>query len=258
VTPTPRLTRRRRLAIRRRAAVVRSTSNHLLQRQIAGVCIAALSAGCASVATSRTGDVPVAGRPGLVMVLLTPSVQWAPRAPEEMLEPAVEAAVAACERSRGTRCGERATPGEARARFSRDENERVHVFVVLGDIEAGASYEIRVRWLGPDGGVAARMAMRLRTPEPTLHAATLTADFWLDAKTMRPGRWRAEVAVNGEVEAERTFEVIGLARSLRARARAVAPPFLQPPRIALDHAVAPPYTLPIVRDRASARSESSR
>jgi hypothetical protein len=30
---------------------------------------------------------------------------------------------------------------------------------------------------------------------------------------MRPGRWRAEIAVNGEVEAERTFEVIASVRA---------------------------------------------
>lgn len=213
MTPTPRLTRCRRLPIRRRAAVVRSTSNHLLQRQIAGVCIAALSAGCASAATSRTGDMPVGSRPGAVSVLLTSSVRWEPRSREEMLEPAVKAAVAACERSGWTGCGSRAIPGEPRDQFSRDEHERVHVFIVLADVEPGRSYEIRVRWLGPDGGVAARVTKRVFSPEPAPPGFTLTADFWVEVRTIRPGRWRVEVAVNGDVEADRTFEVVASARA---------------------------------------------
>jgi hypothetical protein len=138
-----------------------------------------------------------------------------------MLDPRIKAAIAACGRSGETDCGSRAIPGDSRDRFSRDEHERVHVFIVLADVEWGRSYEVRVRWFGPDGGVSARFTKRALTPELAVPGYTLSADFWVVTKTMRPGRWRAEVAVNGEVEAERTFEVVA---STRARGGSLAPP----------------------------------
>jgi hypothetical protein len=125
----------------------------------------------------------------------------------------MKAAIAACERSGETACGSRAIPGEPREQFSQSENERVHVFVTLGDVEPGRSYEMRVRWIGPDGGVTARMTKRLFSPELALPGVTLTGDFWLEVRTIRPGRWRVEVAANGEVEADRPFEVVASARA---------------------------------------------
>jgi hypothetical protein len=56
------------------------------------------------------------------------------------------------------------------------------------------------------------MTKRLLSPELALPGFVLTGDFWLEVRTIRPGRWRVEVAVNGEVEADRTFEVVALAR----------------------------------------------
>jgi hypothetical protein len=124
------------------------------------------------------------------------------------------AAVAACERSGGgTGCRERRTPGEPRDRYSRDENERVHVFVTVTDLQPRRWYECRVRFYGPDGGIFARLTKRVQAPDP-LHAShELFFVFESATRSMRPGRWRVEIAVNDEVEGERTFEVVGSARA---------------------------------------------
>ena len=207
------LTPSRRRAMQPRAVAVRPRLSRLFSGRVGCVCAAALLAGCVSAVTSRMGDAPTGGRPGVVTVLLTSSVRWEPRSREQMLEPRVKAAIAACEQSGETGCGSRAIPGEPREQFSQSENERVHIFVTLGDVEPGRSYEMRVRWFGPDGGVTARMTKRLFSPELALPGFVLTGDFWLEVRTIRPGRWRVEIAVNGEVEADRTFEVVASARA---------------------------------------------
>src|SRR5262249_59943954 len=102
----------------------------------------------------------------------------------------------------------RRVPGEPGDEYSPDEHDRVHVCVTLAVIESGSSYETRIRWFGPDGGVAARMTERYITPQG-FSGLSINLDFWADVKKLKPGRWRVEVAVNGEVEAERTFEGIG-------------------------------------------------
>jgi len=129
-----------------------------------------------------------------------------------MADPAVKAAIAACKQSGETDCETHAVPGEPRDQFSREEHERVHVFIILGDVEPQRSYEIQLRWFGPDGGMAARFTRRAITPSLAARGFTVTADYWLETKAMRPGRWKAEIAVNGEVEAERTFDLVGAAR----------------------------------------------
>ena len=120
----------------------------------------------------------------------------------------MKAAIDSCRRSGGVECGRRARPGRPQERFVREENGRVHVFVTLGDVEPGRIYECRTRWLGPDGGMAMRQELRVIAPDPAERGHSLMFDFWADTPGMASGRWRVEVAVNGELEAERAFEVV--------------------------------------------------
>src|SRR5262249_19892085 len=113
------------------------------------------------------------------------------------------------------RCERETTPGRERDRFSPDEHERVYAFVVLQDLEPARSYEISARWYGPDGGVAARATKRLIVPQAAKPSFTIELYFWSAAKTLKPGRWRVEITINGDVEANRAFEVIGSTRAQR-------------------------------------------
>ena len=59
------------------------------------------------------------------------------------------------------------------------------------------------------------MTKRMISPEPA-QGMTMSGDFWVEIARLRPGPWRVEVAVNGDVEAERAFEVIGSTRAQRS------------------------------------------
>ncbi|HEY7140118.1 MAG TPA: hypothetical protein VIE44_08480 [Methylomirabilota bacterium] len=162
---------------------------------------------------------PAGRRPGMVAVLITSSVRLEPFSEEEMLDPRLKVVIGACERNRLPDCRSRLVPGEPRDQFSQAEHDKVHVYVTLAVVEAGRAYDTRIRWFAPDGGVAARMTQRHVVPRPSLPGLRLTGDFWAEVKKLRPGRWRVEVAVNDEVEAERTFEVIGSTRTDGPRSR---------------------------------------
>jgi hypothetical protein len=202
----------RRLAVRLGVLVVRVRSTLVFKRCAEGVCIAVLLVGCTSGVTRM--DDGALGRAGTVTIVLTASIQSQPFSEADLAQGPVATAVAACERSGGgTTCKERRTPGEPQDRFSRDANERVHVFVGLTDLESRRWYECTVRFFGPDGGVFARVTKRILSPDPVHPSQQLFFIFESPTRAMRPGRWRAEIAVNGEVEAERTFEVIASVRA---------------------------------------------
>jgi hypothetical protein len=203
----------RRLAVRLGGLVAWVRSALVFKRCAEEVCIAVVLVGCTSGATTRIDDGAL-GRAGIVTIVLTASIQSQPFSEADLAQGPVATAVAACERSGGgTACKERRTPGEPQDRFSRDANERVHVFVSLIDLEPRRWYECTVRFFGPDGGVFARVTKRIQSPDPVHPSHQLFFIFESSARAMRPGRWRAEIAVNGEVEAERTFEVIASVRA---------------------------------------------
>jgi hypothetical protein len=171
-----------------------------------------LLVGCASGAT-RTEEAS-AGRAGLLTIVLTASVRREPLSATELADAATAAAVASCERSGGgTSCKERWVPGEPQERFSRDANERLHVIVALTDLEPRRRYECSIRLFGPDGGLAARLTKRLQSPDSVNPIHRLTFIFDSATGSMRPARWKVEITVNGDVEGERTFEVVGSART---------------------------------------------
>jgi hypothetical protein len=147
-------------------------------------------------------------------VVLTATVERRPYSSAELADTITAGAVAECERmGGGTPCRDIRTPGEPQDRFSRDSNERVYVFVTLKNLEPRRSYECRARFFGPDGGVFARVTQRMLTSDRLPLSYELFVIFESGTRAMRPGRWKVEVAVNGEVEAERTFEVIGSTRT---------------------------------------------
>lgn len=189
--------------------------SHSLGGRVGGLIAAIYLAGCVSGAMSHTGDVPAGHRPGIISVTLTSEIRSRPYSPETLSRPDVTAAIAMCEQMFGSEghCRIDTTPGAELDRFTREEHERVYVFVVLRDLQPGRLYEVSSRWFGPDGGVTARASKRLTVPDSAKPSLSLDLQFWSALRTMRPGRWRVEIAVNGEVEADRTFEVIGSTRA---------------------------------------------
>ncbi len=194
-----------------RPIVARPRVVAVLARHATGACLAAVLAGCASAPT-RTEEAP-AGRAGVVTVMLTGSAKRETLSEAELTDASTAAAVASCERSGGgTGCRERWTTGEPQDRFSRDANERLHVVVVLADLEPRRRYECSLRLFGPDGGMYVRATKRLESPQLIHSSLRLTFVFESATGAMRPGRWKVEITVNGEVEGERMFEVVGSAR----------------------------------------------
>jgi hypothetical protein len=207
----------------------------VLRRHATGACLAVVLAGCAS-ATTRTEEAP-AGRVGVVTIVLTASVRREPLSATDLADSETAAAVASCERSGGgTSCKEHWVLGDPQDRFSRDANERLHVVVALTDLEPRRRYECTIRLFDPDGGLVARLTKRLQSPDSVHPKHRMTFVFDSATGTMRPGRWKVEIAVNGDVEGERTFEVVGSAR-------------VQPP-------AAPPSASPAARLSAPASDSS--
>jgi hypothetical protein len=125
-------------------------------------------------------------------------------------EPVLRAAIDSCEKQGFRNCHERKKPGDARTQFSRTKDDRVFAYVSMGGLRPERDYECAVRWIGPDGGVRARLARAFRTPAglPQDFTYNCTFDWRLRGSLSEIGRWRVEIAINGQVEGERSFEVI--------------------------------------------------
>lgn len=167
--------------------------------------ISALLAACAAVPDRARPEV----RPRLVVVELASQITYAQFSTEELADPATRAAIASCEKQGFSRCHERRKPADSRTQFSRTRDERVFAHVTLGGLHPEQDYECAVRWIGPDGGVRARLARTLRTPAgiPQDFVYNCTFDWRLRDSLTELGRWRVEIAINGQVEGDRSFEV---------------------------------------------------
>lgn len=165
--------------------------------------ISALLAACATVPDRARPEL----RPQFVLVELTSQITYAPFSTEELADPVLKAAMALCEKQGFRHCRERPTPADSRTQFSRTRDERVFAHVTLGGLRPEREYECAVRWIGPDGGVRARLAHALRTPAGIYQGFYYNCTFdWRSLPEL--GRWRVEIAINGQVEGERSFEVI--------------------------------------------------
>jgi hypothetical protein len=178
------------------------------------LCTVALLTACAELSPSRGGSAPGAP-PQRVAIELTSQVQYTPLPPEVLGRPGVQAAIAQCEHQGWERCREFKKPADSRTYFVRTQDEQVFVFVKLGGLEPDRAYEVRFRLFDPEGNMRMRVSTPFHIPSGALPDFNLDFVFqWgpPDPSTWQLGRWRVEVAVNGQVEGERTFEVVDRTR----------------------------------------------
>ena len=175
---------------------------------VLSVGLSGLLASCASTVAPPSTTRPPGVRPRSVTVTLTESVRYEPHSPDKKSEPGMRDVIAECERSRSRHCGDRAIAGETRSRFVRGEDERVHLFVGIRGLEGGRAYELRARWFGPDGGMVARVTDTLYTPVNLHRNVVYHVRFSAVVNLLPAGLCRVELSIDGEVEAERVFEVV--------------------------------------------------
>jgi hypothetical protein len=150
-----------------------------------------------------------------VKIVLTSRVTYEPFSPEFLANPIVQSLVAECQRKGEAHCGERLVPADSRTEFVRTQDKRIVSFVELGGVEPGRAYEVRFRLFDPAGNLRERATFSLHVPSSFPPNATLIYEYsWApqDPATWQLGRWRLEIAVNGQVESEGTFEVVDRAR----------------------------------------------
>ena len=161
--------------------------------------------GCATARTPVLGSSPT-----MVMVGVGSELRFEPYRPDELAHPIVRDSVARCERLKEPRCGDRIAGIETRTTFALSPDTRVVSLVVLKGLEAGRRYEVRSRLFDPRGDIRARLTLAYDLPPraPLPEGFDLNVHFDWNLRNPELGRWRVEIAVNGNVEGERTFEVV--------------------------------------------------
>lgn len=166
----------------------------------------------ALIVGTACANIPVPGRPpGRVIIELGSQVEQKSYSPEELSNPTRQSLIDQCKRQGGSNCGKKTTLANVLTNFVRAQDEKVVVYVQLGDLEAGRDYKVGCRWFDPEGNMLGRTTFDSHAPlgfQPDWHL-----DCWFfftpfDPSKMQLGRWRVEITVNGQVEGERTFKVV--------------------------------------------------
>jgi len=167
--------------------------------------------GCAELPPSGTVSVP-GSPPRTVVILLGSQIQRVPYSPEELADPAIQSIIAECERQGATHCRQPTELANVRTKFDRAQDDMVAGVVILGGLESNRDYTVRFKLFDPNGDTRMRATISVHIPPSFPAQGTIQPNFcWVppDPSTWQLGSWRVEVAVNGEVEGERTFEVVG-------------------------------------------------
>jgi hypothetical protein len=175
-------------------------------RRMGCLLMIALVAACTTVSDRARPGL----RPQFVVVELTSQITYVPFSTAELADPLYKAAIEQCEKEGFRNCRERRITADSRTQFSRTRDERVFAMLTPGGLQPERDYECGVRWIGPDGGVRARIARTFRTGAgiPRDFRYDCTFDWALRGTRSELGRWRAEIMVNGQVETDIPFEVI--------------------------------------------------
>jgi hypothetical protein len=160
-----------------------------------------------------TARVPVLGSsPNVVIIEVGSTLLYEPYRADELAHPVIRDSVARCEQLKEPRCRDRITGVETSTTFARSETTRIVTLVVLRGLEAGRRYDVRGRLFDPRGDTRARMTVAYDLPpSPLPEGFDLKVHFhWVvsNPPSRDLGRWRVEVTVNGNVEGERTFEIV--------------------------------------------------
>ena len=124
----------------------------------------------------------------------------------------MQAVIAQCEALGLLNCGKNAEPVDDLRAFDRTKHSVVYTFIILSGLTANRSYEVGWTLLDPRGELQSRHSLSIETPRNWQYSYTLDIRrnwFPTNPQTWALGRWRIEITVNGQLEAERTFEVIG-------------------------------------------------
>jgi hypothetical protein len=120
--------------------------------------------------------------------------------------------VAQCERQKLPNCRSYIAGVETQTTFARSRGTQVVAVVFLKGLESSRRYEVQGQLVDPRGDRRARVVYVWDLPRevsPDFHLdVSFTWSFPSDPRAVSLGRWRIEIAVNGIVEGERTFEVI--------------------------------------------------
>lgn len=128
---------------------------------------------------------------------------------EVLADPTWQRVTAWCRQQGGASCGEIWNPADLRTNFSRPRDEKIVVFVDLTGVEPDRRYEFRFRWFEPDGALRGRNSQFMHSPQVIPQKFTMFAGSELALGPKTPtGRWRVEIAINGQVEGERLFEIV--------------------------------------------------
>ena len=150
-------------------------------------------------------------QPRGVTVVLTSDLKFEPLSSEELADPNVQAIINQCEELGGSHCNEIWEEIDNRNQFSRDKHENVYTVVHLSGLHANRTYTIEYRLYNPRDELQERHTVPLHMPPSwTLSDTQSTYFVWspVDPAAWPLGRWRVEIFVNGQLETERSFDVV--------------------------------------------------
>jgi len=170
----------------------------------------ALLTACSGIPSTRGVSIPGAP-PQSIGLELASQVEYKPYPPEVVKNPAVQWLIAQCEQQGGGHCREDTVPANSRTKFVRTQEDTVWAFVSLGGLESERDYAVRLCLFDPEGNMRWRMIFSMHTPRVLPPNFTVTVNYsWSppDPAAWQLGKWRIEITVNGQVETERTFQVV--------------------------------------------------
>ena len=147
-----------------------------------------------------------------VNVVLTSGLEFEPIPPEQLAFPRIQALIKQCEEVGGGHCNEHWKPIDNRVQLSRNKHEAVYTVIDLYGLQGNRTYTIEHRLYNPNDELQGRHSVVLHLPPSWELSDTQNTYFvWspADPATWPLGRWRIEIFVNGQLETERSFEVVG-------------------------------------------------
>lgn len=172
--------------------------------------ILALFTACAEMPPRRVVSTP-GSPPKLIYLELASQVEYKPYPPEVLSNPVWQSIFAQCEEQGGKHCREQTVLANTRTKFVRKQDDKLFAFVQLGGVKGNREYTVRFRLFDPDGNLRARANLSQHIPSPFPPDAFANYQFnWTPPHptAWQLGKWRIEIAVNGQVEVERTFLVV--------------------------------------------------
>ncbi len=167
------------------------------------ITLSALAVACASPGPS----------PKSLSVVISSGFKEEPLSAETLADPAIQALIAQCEAA-GEPCEADFNPVDDLRVFDRTIHSRVMTFITLSGLIANRTYEVGWTLFDPRGELQARSSSVIRAPANWPPSYTMVFRFFwypVSPETWAVGRWRIEITINGQLEAERSFEVIGSA-----------------------------------------------